>query len=116
MTAGRLRTRIHCEKRTDDGAWGTPVPGGGTFERQFTTRAELRPMRGGETVMGERLQGRQPYVVRMYRNSKTRQIQSNWRLVDAHDQSRIFAVASPPHDPDGTGAFLDFIAEEGRLP
>jgi head-tail adaptor len=115
MAAGRLDTRVHCQKRTDGGTWGTPVAGGGAFEQQFSTMAQLTPLRGSETVIGERLAGRQPYVVRVYRNSNTRQITNSWRLVDANDPGRVFAVKSPTHDPDGSRAFLEFLVEEGGM-
>lgn len=115
MSAGDLGVRLHFDKRSDGGAWGAPVPGGGNFVRQFTTWAGLKPLRGGETVIAERLAGKQVWVVRVYRNSKTRLITASWRLVDPNDENRVFQVKSPPHDPDGSRAFLEFLAEEGQV-
>lgn len=113
MAAGKLSVRVHCQSREPGrGSWGNELPGAGPFETRFSTYAELRPLRGSETVIAARLTGQQPYVARVYRNSHTRQIRNTWRLVVAHDETRVFEIKSPPHDPDGKRSHLEFLVEE----
>lgn len=115
MSAGKLNTRVLCQSREagqDD--WGNDLPGAGPFETRFKTYVELTPLRGSETVIAARMTGRQPYVARVYRNSNTRQIRNTWRLVDAHDETRVFEIKSPTHDPDGKRSHLEFLVEEVR--
>lgn len=112
--AGALRERVHCQfaAPADDG-WGNPLPGAGEPATLFTVAAGMRPRTGGEEVTAARLGGRQPYVVTVRNTAQTRQITTAWRLVDANDANRIFAVTSPPADPDGKNQWLEFLVIEG---
>lgn len=112
--AGSLRESILCQKRGDlsDG-WGGTVPGAGEFTTQFTVSASLRPLRGSEAVQAARLDGRQPYVCTVRNTAQTRKIVTSWQLVDARDTNRVFAVTSPPADPNGRNQWLEFIVTEG---
>ena len=112
---GALRERLHFQKRgeVDDG-WGNPIPGSGDFETQFTVFASMRPRTGGEEVTAARLSGRQPYVVRVRGSAVLRGVTTAWRLVDARNSNRIFAITSPLADPDGKNQWLEFIATEGE--
>lgn len=111
---GALRYRFDCQKRGDgNDGWGTSVEGQGDFESQFGVHAAMRPRTGGEGVDAARLGGTQPYVVTVRKTSNTKLITVAWQLVDARDNSRVFAVTSPPADPDGRGAWLEFIVTEG---
>ena len=114
--AGALRERVHCQfaPPLDDG-WGNPLPGAGEFATQFTVAAGMRPRTGGEEVTAARLGGQQPYIVTVRNSSQTRKITTAWRLVDARNESRVFAVTSPPADPDGKNQWLEFLAVEGRV-
>lgn len=114
--AGALRERVHCQfaAALDDG-WGNPLPGAGEFATQFTVAAGMKPRTGGEEIDAARLGGRQPFVVTVRNSSQTRQITTAWRLVDARDASRVFAVTSPPADPDGKNQWLEFLAVEGAI-
>lgn len=114
--AGGLRERLHFQQRGDsDDGWGNPLPGAGPFETQFTYSAGMKPRTGGEGVDAARLTGQQPYVVTVRNTSQTRSITVAWQLVDARDESRVFAVVSPPADPDGRNQWLEFLAVEGRV-
>ena len=115
--AGALRERVHCQFAAplDDG-WGNPLPGAGEFATQFTVSAGMKPRTGGEGVDAARLGGTQPFVVTMRNSSQTRQITTAWRLVDARNANRVFAVTSPPADPDGRNQWLEFLAVEGQAP
>lgn len=112
--AGALRQRLHCQfaPPLDDG-WGNPIPGAGDFTTQFTVAAGMRPRTGGEEVTAARLGGRQPYIVTVRNTPQTRQITTAWRLAAARNPGRVFAVTSPPADPDGKNQWLEFLAVEG---
>lgn len=113
MTAGSLRRLVHFQKRGDlNDGWGNVTPGAGPWTTQFTMHAELKAMRGGETVAAARLQGRQPYVCRVRSNASTRMARHDWRLVDARD-GEVLTLTSPVHDPDGKRAWLEFTVESG---
>ncbi len=112
--AGALRERLHAQSRADgDDGWGNPVPGTGAFATQFTVHAGLRPLRGSEAVQAARLDGRQPFVCTVRKSAQTSQITTAWQLVDAADSSKVYAVTSPPADPDGKNAWLEFLVTEG---
>lgn len=55
------------------------------FTERFTRRAGFTYLRGTETVVAARLQGRQPIVVRVRSDSSTRQITPDWRMRDARN-------------------------------
>ena len=111
---GALRDRLHFQKRGNgDDGMGTTIPGAGEFETQFTYAAGMQPRSGGESVDAARLGGRQPYVVRVRNTGETRTVTVAWQLVDARNGSRVFAVVSPPADPDGRNQWLEFLATEG---
>ncbi len=107
----RLRGSVHFQSReaVDDGA-GNEVSG--PWVTRFTVAASFKPMRGGEQVMAARLEGLQPYVVTVRESSATREATTDWRLVDARNAARIFAITAIS-DPDQMGAWLDILATEG---
>ena len=114
--AGALRERMHFQKRGDlDDGWGGVTPGAGPFETVFTVSAGMRPRTGGEEVTAARLAGRQPYVVTVRNSSQTRAVSTAWQLVDARNETRVFAITSPLADPDGKNQWLEFIAVEGGV-
>ncbi|MGV8830340.1 MAG: head-tail adaptor protein [Devosia sp.] len=114
--AGALRERVKCQMAGpgDDG-WDGSLPGAGEFATQFTVAAGMKPRTGGEGVDAARLGGSQPYVVTVRNTPQTRQISTAWRLVDARNELRVFAVTSPPADPDGKNQWLEFLATEGQI-
>lgn len=112
--AGALRERLHCQKRgSEDDGWGGGPIGQGPFETAFTVASGMRPRTGGEEATAARLGGQQPYIVTVRNSSQTRQITTGWQLVDARNADRVFAVTSPPADPDGKNQWLEFLATEG---
>lgn len=112
--AGPLRERLTFQARSlaDDG-FGNEIASG-EWEDQFTRSANLRPLRGTETVMAARLEGRQPYILTVRQSIDTRRIAIGWQIVDARDSERVFAVSAPPSDPDGKRAWLEMIVTEGQ--
>lgn len=111
MPAGKLKHRVRLEKRTqaDDG-FGTIVAGDWT--PQGTVWAQLTPRLGSESVMAERLQGRQPYTVRVRASSLTRQVDASWRAVNVRT-GEVMSIISPLADVGQDGAYLDFLAMSG---
>jgi head-tail adaptor len=115
--AGALRDRLHFQRRaTADDGFGNQVPGGGAFATQFTLRAALVPRTGSEAVTAARLEGRQPYVVTVRHSPVLEDVTVAWRLVDANNANRVFNIASPPADPDGRRAWVEFLAVESGEP
>lgn len=126
-TAGTLRGRVHFQKRTSEpDPWGGD-PREGDFATVFTCAAEFIAMRGSETVIASRLQGIQPYIVRVRQSADTRAVDETWRIVDARAPqptqppdppaigARVFAIKAPPTDPNQKRAWLDFLVEQGRV-
>ncbi len=110
--AGQLRGRAHFQKRevVDDGA-GNEVSG--EFVTQFTAAVGFKAKLGGEEVMAARLDGIQPYVVTVYQSPQSRLVDPEWRIVDARDPSRIFAITAI-HDPDQRGAMFEMLVKQGE--
>ncbi len=76
----------------------------------FTTRAHIRFLRGGETVQAARLQGKQPVVVTVRRSSKTLQVTPDAKMKDARTGVlyNIRAVV-----PTENRQFIEITAESG---
>lgn len=120
-TSGSLRGRVHFQRRqTEPDPWGGD-PREGDWATVTTCAAEFIPLKGSEAVIANRLQGIQPYIVRVRQSAVTRQIDETWRVVDARAPqppatgSRVFAIKAPPTDPNQKRAWLDFLVEQGRV-
>ncbi|PDS97522.1 phage head-tail adapter protein [Rhizobium sp. S9] len=111
MTAGKLRSRLQFQKRgeSDDG-FGNAVTG--EFETVFIDAAEIIPRMGSETVMASRLQGVQPYTIRVRSSSQTREIDATWRAVDQRSTA-VYSIVSPPTNLDQKNAYIEFLATTG---
>ncbi|MBD9652001.1 head-tail adaptor protein [Ensifer sp. ENS09] len=79
-SAGDLYHRYAFDKREqiDDGAGNTV----GRWIEQFSVRAGVINLRGGEAVMAGRLEGKHTQVVFVRASSQTRSISTDWRLRD----------------------------------
>lgn len=110
MAAGSLREKVKCQKRAivDDG-YGNEVSG--DFADQFTVSARIKPLRGGESVISQRLQGVHVAVVTVRSSSYTRQITTAWRLINARDTSKVYNIRDV--SPDERGAYIDLLCELG---
>lgn len=109
-SAGLMRQKVHFQRRAPrEDEYGNTVE---DFETVFSDAAEFIPLRGGESVMGARLTGIQPYIVRVRSNSNTRQVDADWQIVDARS-GREMAITAPPANMDQKNAFLDFMATDG---
>lgn len=113
LGAGDLRDSVRFQSRdvVDDG-FGNMVPGGEFLDR-FRRSVNLRPRLGGEAVSAARLEGRQPFILTVRRGGETLQVTPAWRIVDARNSDRVFAIVSPLVDPDGTRAWLEMLVIEG---
>src|SRR5690606_16918032 len=118
--AGALRERLHFQRRADgdDGMGGT-IPGAGELATEFTVSAALRPLRGSEAVMADRLGGKQPYVVTVRYSQQMLEVTPAWRLKDArnalmnswvlgqgawHDDGKFWLDGIPWDSPEDVGA------------
>jgi SPP1 family predicted phage head-tail adaptor len=112
---GALRERLHFQSRaTADDGFGNQIPAG-DFETRFTIFGHLHPLRGSETVIASRLEGRQPYILTVRMTGATKQVNEAWQIVDAHDANRIFSITAPPTDPDGKNQWLEMlVVQNGR--
>lgn len=90
-SANALTNRVRLQRREDDEN-GDPL---GPWEDVATRRAEIVYLRGGETVMAQRLQGIQPAVVAVYADRITRAATNAWRLVDDRT-GQVHEITAPP--------------------
>ncbi len=106
--AGELRERVAFDARieTDDG-YGNKRGG---FVERFRCSASFTPLRGGETVIASRLEGRQPVVVRIRASSATRLITADWRMRDRRT-GVAYAVRSVIETSDRK--WVDLTVESG---
>lgn len=111
MTAGKLRSSLHFQRRTveDDGYGNETV---GDFATVFTDAAEIIPRMGSEAVMGARLQGLQPVTIRVRSHIATRGLGAEWRAVNART-GEIYAITSPPVNVDQKNRYIDMLATIG---
>lgn len=110
MQAGSLNERFAFQKRAR-----TAGDGYGNFEErwenQFTVWTKRIFLRGGETVMADRLQGRQPAVLTIRASRQTAQITTDWRAVNARDDTEIYNIRSISLSEDRS--FYDVLCERG---
>ena len=107
MDAGALTRRAtllqKMEQRDGDGQIVQGVTDRGTVW------ANLRHLRGGETVLQARLESRAPAIVTVRASRSTRLITSEWQVkIDG----RIYEVKESPRETQDR-AFLEFLVEEG---
>ena len=112
MEAGRLTERMRFEKRASiarDGYGNFE----GDWQAQFTVAAQRQMLRGGETVIAARLNGRQPAILTIRRSAQSETITTDWRAVDtrAGDVWNIRSI-SPSEDR----ASFDLLVERGVAP
>lgn len=111
MAAGKLNHRLSFQARSlqSDG-YGNEESS--DFAEEFVRWAEIRPLKGGETVMAARLSGTQPVLIIVRRDSDTRTIEADWRAVDANEGT-VYAITSPATDMEQERSFLTMTATAG---
>lgn len=109
---GDFKDRMTFSVRSEGGSGGDEYGNDeGGWVDQFSEYAKLLPLRGGEAVMSARLEGKQPYVVTVRSNERTRQITTDWRIVNANDATQVLNVRSVTPSP--AGDLIDLICEQG---
>lgn len=112
MESGSLNERFVFQKRPST----APVGDGygnfqSGFEAQFTVWTKRLFLRGGETVIAERLQGRQPAVLTIRASRQAAQITTDWCAVNARDSSEVYNIRSVSLSEDRS--FYDILCERG---
>lgn len=107
LGSGQLHSSITFSTVTEvpDGHGGfDPVP------TSFTVRANIRYLRGGETVQAARLTGKQPVVVTVRRSSQTAALTTDDKMKDARTgtEYQIRAIV-----PTACRQFFEITAESG---
>jgi head-tail adaptor len=108
--AGALNKRLRFEKRpavADDGYGNVE----GEWTAQFTCAARIAPLRGSETVIGQRLAGVQPVIISIRSSGQSRAVEPNWRAVDTR-LGTIYNLRAGANF-DERNAMIDIIAETG---
>lgn len=106
-TSGDLRHLVEFEFRTEDEN-GDPL---GPFQAVFETWTKLIWLRGGEGVVQQRLEGRQPVALVVRSNALTRQIKPTWRAVLTNDDDLVLNITSV--SPAKERGFIDILATTG---
>ena len=88
---------------------------GGTRDEwvpQFTELAEVKYLRGGETVMEARMASRNPVFVTIRNSARARQITSEWQveLRSRSGVTKVYAIKEDPR-PSEQDAYLAMLAE-----
>lgn len=116
--ARNLKDRVLLQQRgLDDngdplGEWVT-VPSS-TSEGAWA--AQITRLRGGETVMAQRLQGVQPVVIGLRASTVTRSVDNAWRAIDALTR-QIYEITDASEDDTRTWVDVLAKAQAGdRLP
>lgn len=110
--SGALRDRFAFQKRaTGSDGWGNNTIPVGAFTSMFSLDCNLTPRNGGESVIADRLQGTQPFIVTIRWSVEAVKISNSWRMVeDPNRGNRVLNILSPPTDPDGKRQWLEFLA------
>jgi head-tail adaptor len=111
--AGDLRFNVRFDKLVggDDAAGGATD---GEWTEQFTRRADIRPLKGGEPVQQQRLKSVQPALIIVRKDSETSLIKEDWRAVELQGSTEvgIYAIKTV-EDMEREGEFLTIMAERG---
>lgn len=108
ISAGDLYYRVAFDKRIDaDDGLGNTVS---DWQEQFQCRAAYRHLRGGESVMAGRLQGKHTQVIIVRASSQTRQVTTDWRVRDVRNGD-VFNIRDVTHETDR--AWVSLLCEKG---
>jgi len=115
---GDLYYRVAFLKREtiEDGPFRTEGP----LSEQFQCRAAFRHLRGGESVMAGRLEGKHTQIIIVRASSLTRQITTDWIVRDVRAsaeispgrfQGDVFNIRDVTHETDR--AWISLLCERG---
>lgn len=108
-TAGEIDCRFKYQKRTQQADGYGNFQGG--WQTQFTLWTQRSFLRGGETVMAARLQGRQPGILKIRSSPEANQITTDWRAVNVDDETEVWNIRSV--QPSNRRDEIEFLAERG---
>lgn len=112
-TAGDLKWRVRFDKQVEeqDAAGGVLSD----WQEQFTRAAEIKPLKGSEPVMAQRLTGTQPCLIIVRYDSLTKTIGADWRVVELLNNVpvRYYAIKAPPEDMERDRQFITIVAVSG---
>ena len=114
MSAGRKTERVTFEQQQMINP-DAPADYGNTVSIWvpiFERRAEYIHLRGGETVMAGRLEGRHTQIIRVWSDSQTRELTTDQRAKDARTGDQ-FDIRDVTHDPNGRD--VDLLCERGEV-
>lgn len=111
MQAGRRRERVRFERQAEDSdGRGNPL---GDWKTLFPpVSAEIKPVRGNETVEAMRLQGRQVVEIGVPSSRTTREVKTSDRVVNDRSGTTYNIIAIENRDMRNID--LTITAEAGR--
>jgi head-tail adaptor len=116
-SAGDLFHRVAFDKREEiDRGDGVFV---GQWVEQFQVRAGFAHLRGGESVMADRLQGQHTQVIFVRSSSQTRAVDTDWRVRDVRRGEFVNGEWVGPEfnirdvTPTTDRQWLDFLCQSG---
>ena len=109
MIAACLHEKYSFQKReeTNNDGLGNVLT---EWVEQFTQRGERTILRGGEDVMASRLEGVQPAIIKVRRNSCTDAICPDWRAVDCRT-GQTYNIMS--HEPGKSRQYYEMLVKSG---
>lgn len=115
--AGDLDRTFRFEKRQEvEDGYGNTVD---QWMPQFTARGMRAFLRGGESIIASRLEGRQPAILTIRNHAAAREITNDWRAVDVFGGNDEFGVPKVAfnirENPKLTDdrLFLEMLVESG---
>jgi len=108
--AGALSEIVAFESRAviDDGM-GNEISGDWT--ERFKANARIQPIKGGESVIADRLQGTQPVVIRVRYEPQTLSANTDWRAQDL--RSGVIYQIKSLANMDEKRHYIEFLAIAG---
>lgn len=114
MSAGQLRESVTFQRRAagSDGRGNTTTGAWTNITGCIAIPAQIKPLKAGETVIAEGVQGRRLYQVLVRRASALDGVNVGDKMLDARD-GRTFNVKAPPINPDMHDKYLQILVEQG---
>lgn len=107
--AGKLDRRLQFSERVEvDDGYGNTV---GAFVPQFSDAANIKFLKGGESVMAARLTANGPVIVTVRNSTQTRRIAPQWQAQDTRT-GVVYNIRERPRESDDRST-LEFLAESG---
>jgi head-tail adaptor len=121
MPSGDFRYKVGFYQRGSSGSAGSPPPpdyGSGPgypTTATFTCFADIAPRLGGETIVADRLTGRNFVDITVRMSSLTKQIDTDWMCKDENtgEVYNIRSVIDPYQGAIRHGQFIEMLCEKG---